>query len=192
MTSTRERIAGGLERGFSEQGFTEPAVGDLRAEAEVSLRTLYRYFPSREAMVVGALEHRDRAYFAWLAGGPDDGVGHVLHPLVRLGDWLAEVANTGCLFLNAMAEHPDSEAIAAAVTDHKGRLAEEFRRRLVHVAPQTDTAELAQTLFLLHEGMTQAARIQGREVATTSALGAARAALAAAGITEPDEPDGLR
>ena len=69
--------------------------------------------PAREAMIIGALEHRDMAYFDWLAGGPEAGAAHVLHPLVRLGDWLGEVANTGCLFLNAWAEYPDSAAIAA-------------------------------------------------------------------------------
>lgn len=182
MTDTRTRIASDLERSFSAQGFAEQGVEALRAGADVSLRTLYKHFPSREAMIVGALEHRDRAYFDWLAGGPQDGVDHVLHPLVRLGDWLSEVANTGCLFLNAWAEYPDSQAIAATVIDHKARLANEFRLRLDRVAPGRDTGHLAETLFLLHEGMTQAARLQGREKATEAALRAARAALLAEGI----------
>jgi AcrR family transcriptional regulator len=183
MTDMKRRIASDLERSFAEQGFAEQGVEALRAEADVSLRTLYKYFPSREAMVVGALEHRDRVYFGWLVGGPESGVAHVLHPLVRLGDWLAEVANTGCLFMNAVAEYPDSEAIAAAVTAHKARLADEFRLRLQKVAPDRETGHLAETLFLLHEGMTQAARLQGRQKATEAALRAARAALSAESIT---------
>lgn len=119
MTHTRQRIATELERAFAEAGFAEQGVEALRAEADVSLRTLYKYFPSREAMIVGALEYRDRTYFEWLAGGPETGVDHVLHPLVRLGDWLSEVANTGCLFLTALSEYPDSAPIAAVVTEHK-------------------------------------------------------------------------
>lgn len=182
MSQTKQRIAGDLERSFAEQGFAEQGVEALRAEADVSLRTLYKHFPSREAMIVGALEHRDATYSKWLAGGPEDGVGHVLHPLVRLGDWLGEVANTGCLFLNALAEYPDSAAIEAVVKDHKARLADEFRLRLQRVAPGRDTGHLAETLFLLHEGMTQAARLQGRERATEAAMRAARAALAAEGL----------
>lgn len=179
---TKDRIAGDLERTFAEAGFAEQGVEALRAEADVSLRTLYKHFPSREAMIVGALEHRDRTYADWLAGGPEDGVEHVLYPLVRLGDWLGQVANTGCLFLNAWAEYPDSAAIAAVVRDHKARLAEGFRQRLAHVAPGRDTGHLAETLFLLHEGMTQAARLQGREIAYEAAMHAARTALAAADI----------
>lgn len=181
-SSTKFRIATELERSFARQGFAEQGVEALRAEADVSLRTLYKHFPSREAMIVGALEHRDRTYEDWLAGGPQDGVAHVLHPLVRLGDWLGEVANTGCLFLNALAEYPDSAAIAAVVRDHKARLAQQFTTRLARVAPGRDIDDLAATLFLLHEGMTQAARFQGREAATEAALRAARAALAAGDI----------
>jgi AcrR family transcriptional regulator len=182
MMSMREKIAGGLDRQFAEAGFAEQRVEVLRARADVSLRTLYKYFPGREAMVVGALEFRDRTYFEWLAGGPADGIGHVLHPIVRLGDWLGEVANTGCLFLNALAEHPDSAATREVVTDHKDRLADEFRRRLEKVAPDRDVEQLAETLFLLHEGMTQTARLHGRDRATAAALTAARTALRAEGI----------
>lgn len=182
MTGTKERIASELERSFAEAGFAAQGVEALRAEADVSLRTLYKHFPSREAMILGALEHRDATYFRWLEGGPQEGAAHVLHPLVRLGDWLGEVANTGCLFLNAWAQYPDSAAIAAVVRDHKARLAGEFRQRLARVAPGQDTGHLAETLFLLHEGMTQAARLQGREIAYEAAMHAARAALAAAGI----------
>lgn len=182
MRNTKQRIAEELERSFAEQGFAEQGVEALRAQADVSLRTLYKHFPSREEMIVGALEHRDRTYAEWLAGGPEAGVDHVLHPLVRLGDWLGEVANTGCLFLNALAEYPDSAAIAQTVKAHKAGIADQFRMRLAAVAPRADTRQLADTLFLLHEGMTQAARFQGRKKATEASLRAARAALAAEGI----------
>lgn len=182
MSNTKLKIASDLDRSFAEAGFAEQGVEALRAGADVSLRTLYKHFPSREAMIVGALEHRDATYFDWLAGGPEAGVAHVLHPLVRLGDWLAEVANTGCLFLNAWAQYPESEAIADVVRAHKAKLADEFCKRLQHVAPGRETQHLAQMLFLLHEGMTQAARLQGREAATETTMRAARAALAAEGI----------
>lgn len=182
MQDLKQQIASDLERSFSAQGFAEQGVEALRAEADVSLRTLYKYFPSREAMIVGALEHRHTTYFEWLAGGPSDGIDHVLYPLKRLGDWLSEVANTGCLFLNALAEYPDNEAITRIVLSHKAELADEFRKRLLHVAPGQDTQQIADTLFLLHEGMTQAARLQGREKAIGAAMSAATAALFAANI----------
>jgi AcrR family transcriptional regulator len=181
-TKTSRRIARDIERSFAEQGFAEQGVEALRAEADVSLRTLYKYFPSREAMIIGALEYRDRTYLGWLEGGPDSGIEHVLHPLNRLGDWLGEVANTGCLFSNALSDYPDSEAIRVIVHAHKERLAAEFLNRLDRVRPDGDNQTLAEELFMLHEGMTQNAQLWGRERVTQTALTAARAILSAAGI----------
>lgn len=179
---TKTRIAGDLERAFATLGFAEQGVEALRAEADVSLRTLYKHFPSREAMIVGALKHRDTAYADWISGGPDTGAAHVLHPMVRLGDWLGRVANTGCLFNNALAQYPDSVQIAQMVRDHKAWLAQEFPRRLAHVAPGRDTGTLGAVLFILHEGMTEVARLQGVGPAYSAAMDAARALLAAHGI----------
>lgn len=182
MRSTKLRIARNLDRQFAEMGFATQGVEALREGADVSLRTLYKYFPSREEMVVGALEYRDAAYFDWISGGPADGIDHVLYPLKRLGDWLEEVANTGCLFMNALAAYPESPAIRKAVLSHKSRLENAFRERLHHVAPDRDTGELAQSLFLLHEGLTETARLRGPAEATATAIRAARALLASEGL----------
>jgi AcrR family transcriptional regulator len=182
MRTTKQRIASDLHSQFSEKGFATQGVEALRAGSDVSIRTLYKHFPSREAMIVGALEHRDAAYFDWLSGGPETGVDHVVYPLIRLGDWLQEVANTGCSFMNALAEHRESAAIAEIVSRHKNRMACEFSTRLRTVAPDQDTDALAQTLFLLHEGMTYVAPLQGPACATRAALRAARAALTNVGI----------
>lgn len=179
---TKTRIAGDLERAFATLGFAEQGVEALRAEADVSLRTLYKHFPSREAMIVGALKHRDKTYAAWVAGGPDTGADHVLYPLVRLGDWLGRVANTGCLFNNALAQYPDSVQIAQVVRDHKAWLAQEFPKRLAHVAPGRDTGNLGAVLFILHEGMTEVSRLQGVAPAFAATMEAARALLMARGI----------
>lgn len=192
---TRERIAAGLAAGFTTHGFAGRSVDELRDWSGVSLRTLYKYFPSREAMVVGALESRDAAYADWLDAEPNPGledrVAHVLHPLACLGDWLTEVANIGCLYLNALSEYPRSDAVALTVTTHKTHLADEFRTRLDRVAPEQDTGQLADTLFLLHEGMTHAARHQSVTTAIDAGLRAARSALAANGISEAsDQPEG--
>jgi len=183
MSDTKQRIAHDLHRQFSELGFACQGVEALRAGADVSIRTLYKHFPSREAMIVGALEHRNKAYFRWLAGGPQHGIDHVLFPLIRLGDWLQDVSNTGCLFMNALAEHPDSVAIANVVKAHKAKLANEFRTRLNHVAPDRKTQDAANALFLLHEGLTDVARLQDPQTATKAALHAARQMLAMENIT---------
>lgn len=182
MIPIQKRIAESLDRQFAEMGFATQGVEALRAGADVSLRTLYKYFPSREAMVVGALEYRDQTYSEWIEGGPDQGADHVLYPLSRLGDWLDRVANTGCLFMNALSAYPESSAIKDAVLRHKLNLRNQFEARLRHVAPDCDAAALAEAMMLLHEGLTETARLFGQKTATRSALRSGRSILLAAGI----------
>jgi AcrR family transcriptional regulator len=53
MTSTKEQIAYRLEQAFNTHGFAELSVATLQKVVGASLRTLYRYFPSKQAMVIG-------------------------------------------------------------------------------------------------------------------------------------------
>ncbi|WP_300513886.1 TetR/AcrR family transcriptional regulator [Aliiroseovarius sp.] len=182
MIEMKDQIAARLHGQFDEMGFAAPGVEALREGADVSLRTLYKYFPSREAMVVGALEHRDRAYDDWIGTGPAEGADHVLHILVRLADWLSGISNAGCLFRNALSAYPDSAAIRAAVKAHKAGLRAKFQGRLAHVAPRCDADRLADQLFILHEGMTEAARLIGPAAARRQTLRTARLILTAADI----------
>ena len=67
------KISAGLERAFARHGFAGPSVDDLRDAAGVSLRTLYRYVPSRAEMVLAALEHRHQRCLTRIFGeSPDD------------------------------------------------------------------------------------------------------------------------
>lgn len=192
-TPTRDRIAAGLQQGFAEHGFAGRSVDELREWSGVSLRTLYKYFPSREAMVIGALEYRGAMYMDWISDspGPDHGVDHVLHILTRLHDWLTGVANIGCFFGNALSEYPNSRDVEDITVRHKAQIVDMFRTRLAEIGTEYDAAaidHLADTLFLLHEGATQAARYQGVDTAISAAMRGARAALAAEGIGNPS-PD---
>jgi AcrR family transcriptional regulator len=49
---------------FAKHGFAEPNIETLRKATGVSLRTLYKYVPSRDVMILRALEHRHRRYMA--------------------------------------------------------------------------------------------------------------------------------
>ncbi|MEM1004458.1 MAG: TetR/AcrR family transcriptional regulator [Pseudomonadota bacterium] len=182
MTDTQTRIAENLDRQFSEMGFATQGVEALRLGANVSLRTLYKYFPSREAMVIGALHHRDAAYADWVGQGSGDGPDHVLHILVRLSDWLGSVSNTGCLFRNALAAYPESDPIRDAVETHKARVRAMFCARLLDVNSNCDAEGLSASLFILHEGLTEGARLIGVKPATDATLHCARALLRSADI----------
>ena len=187
MMGTAEQIAARLDASFAARGFAQPGIDALRADAGISLRTLYKYFPSRDAMVVGALDHRHRTYLGHLADGMPAGPGPapVLHVFRRLQLWLADRAPRGCLFVQALAAHPDNAAIRLAVTRHKAEMRAVLRDRLRLAAPGTADTRLdpvVEQLLLIHEGQSTVAASQGCDAATAAALDLARAVLARAGI----------
>tara|TARA_R100001086_G_scaffold103213_2_gene51777 strand:- start:524 stop:1045 length:522 start_codon:yes stop_codon:yes gene_type:complete len=126
MTDTMRRIAGGLERAFAANGFAEPSVEDLRDAAGVSLRTLYKYAPSREAMVLAALDHRHERYMALVFTDlPGSGEGALATVIDRVAEWMDREASHGCLFHAAVAAAPHDEKLRALLAHHKREVAKE-------------------------------------------------------------------
>lgn len=150
MMTTKETIESCLEKIFSQRGFAEPGVAELKKAAGVSLRTLYRYFPSKMAMVIGALDYRHERYKAFLSDGePLPGSESIVHLLHRLDKWMREYAPHGCLSVNALAAYPNNREVHDAVKRHKQETIQLMARR-------SGRQELALELFLIHEGVSAA------------------------------------
>lgn len=168
MTETATLIASRLETCFVEHGFLEPGVDALRDACGVSLRTLYKYFPSREAMVIGALIYRNERYLNFIEdGAPPSGPASIAHVFKRIESWMVGECGTGCLFLNALAAHPSNVEIREAVTRQKDGT------RLL-LGRCSGRPELANSLFLLHEGATAAWPLMGRKAIRTARESALR------------------
>lgn len=166
MSATKIKIAEAASQLFAERGFAEPGVEAIREAAGVSIRTLYKHYPSREAMIVGALAHRHRRYLEHLRDGKpaQQGEGAVLHLFGRLKAWMESNDARGCLFVQALASHPISAAIHEEVERYKRDVRAEIAARL----PRSHRS-LLPTLFLLHEGVTTAAPSIGAAKASTHA-----------------------
>ena len=164
---TKSKIASGLETCFRARGFAEPGVDTLREAADVSLRTLYKYFPSRDDMVAGALDYRHDRYLAFISEGvPGSGADAIDHVFLRVETWMRSEDGVGCLFMNALAAHPANLKIRTAVERQKS----ETRQLMAQYSGRHD---LADPLFLLHEGATAAWPLLGPtaiRTARTSAI----------------------
>ncbi|MEZ8509205.1 TetR/AcrR family transcriptional regulator [Vibrio splendidus] len=158
----RDQIAASLEVAFSQQGFAEPSVAQLKTACNVSLRTLYKHFPSKEAMIVGALEHRHQRYLSLLLeDSPRSGYQAITHIFNKLQQWMEEYAPHGCLSMNALAAFPDNELINQAVIEHKKEVQ-------ALMAKQSQREDLASELFLLHEGVSSAWPVLGEEAVASA------------------------
>lgn len=148
MKSAKEQIAAGLEQVFWSRGFAEPSVPELRAGVGVSMRTLYRHFPSREAMILGALEYRHRRYMQYVRDGAEEpGLAAAEQLFDKLGGWMRVTEGKECFFRQALAANPDSQGIEDTVKRHKGELLEFF-------GELSGQMTFASTLYMLHEGVT--------------------------------------
>ncbi len=162
MTDTQSKIAAGLERAFAARGFAEPSVEDLRDAAGVSLRTLYKYTPSRAEMVLAALENRQQRYLALvfddLPQTPADALEAIL---ARVGKWMETETSHGCLFHAAVAADPGSDSLRALLTRHKAEVA-------AKAAAATNLARAETALLLIIEGLTQTWPLRGAEAVTAA------------------------
>ncbi len=157
MNKMQVKIAAGLERAFAAQGFTEPSVEDLRDAAGVSLRTLYKYTPSKDEMIRSALDHRHQRYLTHVFGdAPDDAPQDLSKTLERIADWMRREASHGCLFHAAVASAPKDHELRQLLARHKSEVSQmAVARSATSVSPSD--------LMVIFEGMTQAWPLSGED-----------------------------
>ena len=153
----KAQIAASLEAAFSQYGFAEASVSQLKTACNVSLRTLYKHYPSKESMIVAALTHRHQRYLTFLADpSVNNGEEAILSVFERLNHWMADFAPHGCMSLQALAAFPDNLEIKAAVSQHKNEVR-------ILLGQQAQRPDLATALLLLHEGVSNVWPILGDE-----------------------------
>lgn len=146
----KQHIADKLEQAFSKLGFAEPSVAKLKDECEVSLRTLYKHYPSKEEMIVAALSNRHYRYLEFIEEGiSENGSVAVSHIFEKLEIWMRTYAPNGCMSVSALNAFPANKVIHEAVTNHKAEVLNVFTKHI-------GCKQLATQLFLLHEGVSSA------------------------------------
>ncbi|MFZ8756351.1 TetR/AcrR family transcriptional regulator [Microbacterium sp. HMH0099] len=170
----RQRIVDAADTLFYGRGIGQVGMDAVRDAAGVSLRALYKAFPSKDDLVMAVLEKR---HALWTSGvtaaveAIDDDRGRLLAVYDYLAGWFEEADFRGCGFINAFGELGAANAdVARTVREHKA----EFQRyvaRLVNDAGAPGT--LAPQLAILAEGAQTTAAIAGTPDAARHARAAA-------------------
>lgn len=172
-TDVREQIVGAADGLFYSQGIGAVGMDAVRDAAGVSLKTIYKQFPSKEQLVLGVLAHRHQLWTSGIDGAvaqADTPRDRLLAVYDHLANWFDEDDFRGCGFINAFGElGATSPAVAIAVRDHKLSF-QAYIDRLV--ADAGGPAELGPQLAILAEGAQTTAAISG----VPDAAGVARAA----------------
>jgi AcrR family transcriptional regulator len=156
LTPAGERILTAASTLFYEQGIRAVGVDTIADAADVTKKTLYDRFGSKDRLIAAYLDRRNRVWHAFLdeqlaARKPGTPEEVILALFAALNDWMAE-SRQGCGFINASVElaAPDHPAMPLIV-GQKQWMRAEFEAQAT-LAGLSDPAELADRLLLLHEG----------------------------------------
>jgi AcrR family transcriptional regulator len=162
--TARDRILNTACRLFYRHGVNSVGIDRIIEESGVAKMSLYRNFSSKSALIQAYLEYRDiywrdvfSAYVLNLDQPPED---KVLAYFDLMHQWLATPNFAGCAYINATAEHLDTEGIGAVIRHHKQQN-QNLLTTLIEQAGMAEPAELAEQLFLLSEGAIVTASISG-------------------------------
>ncbi|MEU8404273.1 TetR/AcrR family transcriptional regulator [Nonomuraea sp. NPDC048892] len=167
---------------FYNNGITPVGVDLIAERADVTKRTLYNQFGSKDDLVAAYLAGRDRRWRSLVSsavGACADPVEAVTAPFDALRSW-SESNDRGCAFMNALAELPDPAHPAHRVAAEQKLWLLHLFEELAAAAGCQDPAVLATRLLVLHEGAlaTQPLPLDTLPESTALARGLVRAALA--------------
>lgn len=169
-----ERLLGASRRLFREQGINNTGMNQLCAVAEVSKRTAYQHFPSKDELVAEYLRRHDPDTMPEVFDRTD------LTPRERLlaafdkpPSLPADEVTPLCPFVGAAVEITDPEHPARRrVHDYKVSVAARFAET-ARLAGAADPEQLGEQLALLLDGASARTRTLGVETLPTAAAIAA-------------------
>ncbi|MFA6267615.1 MAG: TetR/AcrR family transcriptional regulator [Pseudolabrys sp.] len=159
QSDRRAEILDAAERCFARAGFHRASMQDICAEAGMSAGNLYRYFPSKEALIAGICE-RNRAdaveSFAQVDDAPDffealAGLAHY-HLVDRTNDEVSICAE----IMAESRRHPDIAALYQTIeNDIRERIAAMLKRAAGRgeIRADVDTDAVASLLMAIGDGM---------------------------------------
>jgi AcrR family transcriptional regulator len=180
-TDVCKRILDTASALFYRRGVRAVGVDLVVLEAEVAKTSLYRYFPTKDDLVVAFLEREDLEFWAlWDSVAEqhaDDPAGELGAHMRWIGERLARSNYRGCPQINVAAEFPESDHPARLVSQ---RHMQTLRGRLQDIAKRLGVprpAKLAAQLAVLVNGAFVSSNLLRPEEATEVLLGSLKALL---------------
>lgn len=169
--NTAEHIVTSALKLFYRDGFHASGVDLLAEKAGVTKKTLYRHYPSKDALIEAALALRHQQFMSRLRGFVEQAAVE-LRPLAYidfLAGWTQEGSFRGCAFINATAEYGQRDAPphrqAAA---HKQEI-RDYVLGLCTAGGAKEPTSVATRLYLVGEGLIVTRQVQGLDDVLTEA-----------------------
>ncbi|QRY63088.1 TetR/AcrR family transcriptional regulator [Gordonia sp. PDNC005] len=171
----RAAVLGAAEKLFYGRGIQAVGMDEIRTAAGVSLKAIYKLFPSKDSLVAQVLAIRDRRWTEGLHRHVDrahDPEAKVLAIFDWLDEMFAEDDFRGCSFINSYGEMGATSPTVAEAAQHNKTCYQDELAGLVADAGLPD--RVAVQVGLLTEGALATAAILGPDGVTDGARDAAR------------------
>ena len=147
---------------FYRHGYRATGVDTIAAESGIGKMTLYRYYPSKDDLIVAYLRDSDEVFwsgFEKITAGATTARDKLLAFFTSLQEYATTPACYGCPFLNVATEYPDGNYAGHQVALAHKQAARERFRALAAEAGAARPEALADALHLLLDGAYMAARL---------------------------------
>jgi AcrR family transcriptional regulator len=154
---------------FYRDGIRATGIDRVIAESGVAKKTFYRYFPSKDDLIVAFLEYRHTNWMAWFRDALARHGNTVDALCPALAEWFGAETYRGCAFINAVVEVGTTLPQAKDISrQHKREMTAAIRA----VLPKSRTAKVdAQALALAVDGAIIAAQFADEPAEALKALG---------------------
>lgn len=180
-SATQEKLLRATEHLIYSGGINATGMDLIVKTSGVARKSLYKHYPTKEALVAAALQARDERWMQWFVDATSAAPtprGRLMSIFDALREWFASEGFRGCAFINAAGEIGDADSpIRQVARLHKERL-------LAHVLALTQAAglpqphERARQLLVLIDGAIAVAMVSGDASITDSAERAAATLIA--------------
>jgi AcrR family transcriptional regulator len=179
----RQRILETASEMFYRDGIRAVGIDAIIARSGVAKMSLYRNFPSKDALVTAWLEDRNAFFWRRWERAEESRAGDPPGQLEAILDMVAATAShskwRGCPFLNTGTEFPEPDHPARAVILAHKRAVGERLRSLAAAADARDPDLLAEQLQLLIDGAYAIGQNLGPDGPARTVASAGRALIAA-------------
>lgn len=144
---------------FHTKGINSTGVDNIVAVAGTTKMTLYKYFRSKEALILEVLEKNQQDFQTWLDSkfaSSKKSSDKIQQLFDYIEEWVSSPAFIGVGFIKASAEFPNEQDPIHQLSSQQSREFRQFISQLATEASIKDADGLALQLSLLFEGAVQA------------------------------------
>lgn len=150
---------------FRAHGYHAVGIDRVIAESAVAKMTMYKYFPSKNALIEAVLSEQDKGFRASLVefvNRSNDAGNKIRAIFLWHHRWFKESTFNGCMFINAVAEYPElNNSIRQESVKHKEIIQDFIESTISPILPKDISHRLASQFAQLLDGAIIAVQIAG-------------------------------